>query len=242
METFTARRAYQIAAAYRARGIPVVMGGYHVTLCPEEAAAHADAIVTGASIRFMPSSSTGNEVSFYRILQDWPDAALEGYGLDARTAVITLTHDPKLDDMALMTALESRAFYVGALGSRENNRRRRQRLLKMGLKPAAVERLRGPVGLPLGGKTPPEIAVAIAAEIEGRHTKGLLFELLLPYDGAVTSDALHPMANGREDLALAVGVNIERRQSGGSGPLPVRHRQLPDRRSPGSPGRRRETR
>jgi xanthine dehydrogenase accessory factor len=102
--------------------------------------------------------------------RDMPDDLVSARGDDPRTAVVALTHDPKLDDMALMTALESSAFYVGALGSRDNNRRRRQRLLKMGLKPEAVERLRGPVGLPLGGKTPPEIAVAIAAELTAvRH-------------------------------------------------------------------------
>jgi xanthine dehydrogenase accessory factor len=104
------------------------------------------------------------------LASEMPDDLVSARGDDPRTAVVALTHDPKLDDMALMTALESRAFYVGALGSHDNNRRRRQRLLKMGLQPEAVARLRGPVGLPLGGKTPPEIAVAIAAELTAvRH-------------------------------------------------------------------------
>ncbi len=108
--------------------------------------------------------------SAVELSREMPDDLVSARGDDPRTAVVALTHDPKLDDMALMTALESRAFYVGALGSRDNNRRRRQRLLKLGLKPEAVERLRGPVGLPLGGKTPPEIAVAIAAELTAvRH-------------------------------------------------------------------------
>jgi xanthine dehydrogenase accessory factor len=116
---------------------------------------------------------TGWDLGEVELVRDMPDDLVSARGDDPRTAVVALTHDPKLDDMALMTALESRAFYVGALGSRDNNRRRRHRLLELGLKPEAVARLRGPVGLPLGGKTPPEIAVAIAAELtavrHGRH-------------------------------------------------------------------------
>ena len=79
---------------------------------------------------------------------------------------MALTHDPKLDDMALLDALKSPAFYVGALGSKANNQRRRERLLhEFDLSPAQVDRLHGPVGLPIGSRTPPEIAVAILAEM-----------------------------------------------------------------------------
>jgi xanthine dehydrogenase accessory factor len=93
------------------------------------------------------------------------DVAIE-LRLDPHTAVATTTHDPKLDDMALLEALKSPAFYVGALGSRVNSRRRKERLLEhFDLSPEQVERLHGPVGLRIGSQTPPEIAVAIVAEM-----------------------------------------------------------------------------
>ena len=95
-----------------------------------------------------------------------PDDAVLELALDPRSAVVALTHDPKLDDMVLLEALKSPAFYVGALGSRVNNQRRRERLLQyFDLSPAEVDRLHGPVGLPIGSRTPPEIAVAILAEM-----------------------------------------------------------------------------
>ena len=94
-----------------------------------------------------------------------PDDAVCALARDARTAVIALTHEPKLDDLALMEALVSQAFYVGALGSRANNARRRARLAGLALPPAAIARLHGPVGLPIGSRTPAEIAVAILAEL-----------------------------------------------------------------------------
>jgi len=94
-----------------------------------------------------------------------PDDVVTALGLDARSAVVALTHDPKLDDMALMVALESDAFYIGALGSRANNAKRRERLATLGLDDAALARLRGPVGLPIGSRTPAEIAVSIAADL-----------------------------------------------------------------------------
>ncbi|HET7776775.1 MAG TPA: XdhC family protein [Azospira sp.] len=100
-----------------------------------------------------------------------PDEAVIELNLDPRSAVVALTHDPKLDDMALLEALKSPAFYVGALGSTVNSQRRRQRLLQyFDLSPAEVGRLHGPVGLPIGSRTPPEIAVAILAEMTAvRH-------------------------------------------------------------------------
>ncbi len=95
-----------------------------------------------------------------------PDDAVTELGLDPRSAVVALTHDPKLDDMALLEALKSPAFYVGALGSLANNRKRRERLLQyFDLSQAEVDRLHGPVGLPIGSRTPPEIAVSILAEM-----------------------------------------------------------------------------
>jgi len=94
-----------------------------------------------------------------------PDEAVSEHARDARTAVVALTHEPKLDDLALMEALVSPAFYVGALGSRANNARRRARLAQLELPPSAIEKLHGPVGLPIGSRTPAEIAVAILAEL-----------------------------------------------------------------------------
>ena len=94
-----------------------------------------------------------------------PDDCIRDLADDPRSAVVALTHDPKLDDMALMEALTSCAFYVGALGSRRTQEARKERLLTLGLTPQQVARLRGPVGLPLGGRTPAEIAVSIAAEL-----------------------------------------------------------------------------
>ena len=94
-----------------------------------------------------------------------PDDLVIAMNLDAHSAVVAVTHDPKLDDLALMEALKTPAFYVGALGSRRNNDTRRQRLLDFEVSPAEVQNLRGPVGLNLGGRTPPEIAVSIVAEM-----------------------------------------------------------------------------
>jgi xanthine dehydrogenase accessory factor len=98
------------------------------------------------------------------ISHEWPDAALAQLAPDAQTAVVALSHDPKLDDPALAAALASRAFYVGALGSRRTHAARATRLEAHGLG-AQLTRLRAPVGLDLGGRSAAEIAVAIVAEI-----------------------------------------------------------------------------
>lgn len=99
-----------------------------------------------------------------------PDDVVRELAPDARTVVVALTHDPKLDDLALLEALASDAFYVGALGAKTNQAKRRDRLQDLGLTPDQVDRLHGPVGLHLGGKTPPEIALAILAEVTAlRH-------------------------------------------------------------------------
>ena len=94
-----------------------------------------------------------------------PDEVVLEMNADGHTAVVTLTHDPKLDDMALLEALKSPAFYVGAIGSRRNNDARRKRLAEFDLSQEEISRLHGPVGLNLGAKTPPEIAIAILAEM-----------------------------------------------------------------------------
>ena len=110
------------------------------------------------------------DVSDTTLLSDMPDDAVLALQADSRTAIIALTHDPKLDDMALLEALKSPAFYVGALGSKSSNARRRERLALFDLTPDEIDRLHGPVGLSIGSRTPPEIAVAILAHlISVRH-------------------------------------------------------------------------
>ena len=102
------------------------------------------------------------------LVHTMPDDTVQAMDLDERCAVVALTHDPKLDDLALMEALKSRAFYVGALGSRANNAKRRERLREFDLTDAEIARLHGPIGLYIGSRTPPEIAVSILAEITAR--------------------------------------------------------------------------
>jgi xanthine dehydrogenase accessory factor len=99
-----------------------------------------------------------------------PDDVVAELNLDSHSAVVAITHDPKLDDLALIEALKSAAFYVGALGSRLNTARRKQRLIEFDLSSGELDRLHGPVGLRIGSKTPPEIAVSILAEMTAvRH-------------------------------------------------------------------------
>lgn len=99
-----------------------------------------------------------------RLMDDWPDDAMRELKPDARTAVVTLTHDPKIDDPALTEALRSPAFYVGALGGRKTHGARVDRLKDAGFDDRAIDRIHGPVGLDLGGRAPAEIACAILAE------------------------------------------------------------------------------
>ena len=99
------------------------------------------------------------------LVREWPDQALPHLGLDHRSAVAALTHDPKLDDPALVSALASDAFYIGALGSRKTQEARRECLAAAGCSTAALDRIRGPIGLPIGAKTPEEIALATLAEV-----------------------------------------------------------------------------
>ena len=105
------------------------------------------------------------DVPGVRLVRTMPDDTVQAMRLDERCAVIALTHDPKLDDLALMEALKSRAFYVGAIGSRANNDKRRERLREFDLGDAELARLHGPVGLYIGSRTPPEIAISILAEV-----------------------------------------------------------------------------
>ncbi len=122
------------------------------------------------------------------LVRTMPDDTVKAMALDERCAVVALTHDPKLDDLALMEALKSPAFYVGALGSRANNGKRRERLLEFDVTPDEVARLHGPVGLFIGSRTPPEIAISILAEI-------------IAVKNGVTPDVMTPVAVAKEKIA-----------------------------------------
>ncbi|WP_119354596.1 XdhC family protein [Azohydromonas sediminis] len=116
-----------------------------------------------------------------------PDDLVLAMNLDANSAVVAVTHDPKLDDLALMEALRTPAFYVGALGSKRNNDARRQRLREhFGLADDELARLRGPVGLNLGALTPPEIALAIVAEMTARRRGANVDGPLADWSGSTT--------------------------------------------------------
>jgi xanthine dehydrogenase accessory factor len=126
-----------------------LFSGFDVTVCEPREEVRAGWRVTGVSL-----------------VADMPDDAVTAFAPDGRSVVIALTHDPKLDDLALLEALKSDAFYVGAIGSRRNNGARRERLAEhFDVTPEELARLRGPVGVFIGSKTPPEIAVSILAEV-----------------------------------------------------------------------------
>jgi len=114
-----------------------------------------------------PRQSFGSESRFpgETILQGWPDEALQEHGLDARTAVITLTHDPKLDDPAIKVALQSDCFYLGCLGSKRTHAKRIERLQADGFSDDALARIHAPVGLDIGAQSPAEIAISIMAQL-----------------------------------------------------------------------------
>ncbi|WP_420561830.1 XdhC family protein [Tepidicaulis sp.] len=103
-----------------------------------------------------------------RLVRSWPDEAMSELAPDARTAVVTLTHDPKLDDPALHVALKTPCFYIGSLGSKKTHAARLERLTAAGFDEAALARIHGPVGLAIGARSPAEIAVSILAEMTAR--------------------------------------------------------------------------
>jgi xanthine dehydrogenase accessory factor len=142
----------------------IAVGGVHITI-----ALMALAKTLGyRTVVVDPRSAFGNQERFPnvdRLIQLWPDEAFKQFPLTRSTAVAMLTHDPKLDDPALKIALPSPAFYVGALGSKTTQAKRRQRLLDDGLTEEQLNRLHGPIGLKIGAGTPEEIAISIMAEI-----------------------------------------------------------------------------
>jgi xanthine dehydrogenase accessory factor len=125
------------------------------------------AALTGYEVTVIdPRRAFATETRFpgVRLVSDWPDEALGALRPDRRTAVVTLTHDPKLDDPALEVALRSEAFYIGALGSQRTQAKRLHRLQELGFTREQLGRIHGPIGLKLGGRAPAEIAIAILAE------------------------------------------------------------------------------
>lgn len=156
-----------------------LFSGFEVTVCEPREDVRVAWRVTGA-----------------RLVADMPDDAVTAFAPDKRSVVIALTHDPKLDDLALLEALKSQAFYVGAIGSRRNNDARRQRLEEhFDLTKEELARLRGPVGVFIGSKTPPEIAVSILAEIVATKNG-----VTVPHDMLVA-----PAKNRRAEAALNDG-------------------------------------
>ncbi len=122
-----------------------------------------------APILIDPRAAFGSAARFpgETILEDWPDEALAALAPDARTAIVTLTHDPKLDDPAIRAALVSPAFYLGCLGSKKTHAKRLDRLTAEGFTPDQLARIHAPVGLDIGARTPAEIAVSVMAQITG---------------------------------------------------------------------------
>ena len=105
------------------------------------------------------------DIAGVRLVADMPDDAIKAHASDPASAIVALTHDPRIDDMGMMQALTTEAFYVGAMGSTRTSASRRERLAALELSEDQIGRLHAPIGLPIGSKTPPEIAIAILAEI-----------------------------------------------------------------------------
>ncbi len=140
----------------------VIVGAVHITqaLAPMAAMAGFEVIVIDPRRAF----ATAERLPGVTVTTEWPDEALARIGLDAQTAVVTLSHDPKLDDPALIAALQSSCFYIGALGSSRTHAKRVARLTEAGLA-EAIARIHAPVGLDLGGRAPAEIAVSVLAQV-----------------------------------------------------------------------------
>ncbi|MBI2314334.1 MAG: XdhC family protein [Betaproteobacteria bacterium] len=157
------------ARSYAAPPRLLVVGAVHVTqfLAPMAALAGFEVVVID------PRRAFASEARFpgITLITEWPDQALAQIGLDAHSAVVTLTHDPKLDDPALVAALNSPAFYIGALGNPRTHAKRVARLSERGLG-ELIGRIHAPVGLDLGGRSPAEIAVSVLAQVIQIRNRG----------------------------------------------------------------------
>lgn len=147
----------------------IIIGAVHIsqTLAPMAALAGFEVVVSDPRRAF----ATVERFPGVTLSEDWPHEALRKLVLDDHCAVVAVTHDPKFDDLALVEALNSPAFYIGALGSQRTHARRVERLTELGLA-ASLPRIRAPVGLDLGGRSPAEIAVSILAEMIQTYHKG----------------------------------------------------------------------
>ncbi|MET0605106.1 MAG: XdhC family protein [Beijerinckiaceae bacterium] len=141
----------------------IVTGAVHISqaLAPMAAIAGFDVAIIDPRTAF----ATPERVPGVKLLPEWPDAVLPGIGLDRYSAFVALTHDPKIDDVALDLALKSECFYIGALGSRKTHGKRVERLRGAGFDDAAIARIRAPIGLNIGAVSPAEIAISILGEI-----------------------------------------------------------------------------
>jgi xanthine dehydrogenase accessory factor len=141
----------------------IVVGAVHIaqTLVPMAALTGYEVVVVDPRRAWATDARFPNT----RVSTDWPDEALELLEIDRRTAVVTLTHDPKLDDPALDVALRSDCFYIGSLGSKRTHSKRLERLRERGFSEDALSRIHGPAGLALGAKSPAEIAVSVMAQL-----------------------------------------------------------------------------
>ena len=148
----------------------ILVGGVHIS----QALAPLAQMMGFYTIIADPRRSFASETRFpgFELCHDWPDEALDRLGTDSQTAIVTLTHDPKLDDPALDRALRSQAFYIGSLGSRKTHAARLERLATLGHSAPSLQRIRGPVGLDIGAVSAPEIALSIIAEITAFRRHG----------------------------------------------------------------------
>ena len=141
----------------------IVVGAVHIAQSLAPMAAMLEFDVTVVDPR--GAWATTQRFPGVKVIQDWADEAFQAMGLDSSTAIVTLTHDPKLDDPALESALKSDVFYIGALGSRRTHAKRKERLAEVGITEEMFARVHGPVGLNIGAKSPAEIAVSILGQI-----------------------------------------------------------------------------
>ncbi len=141
----------------------IIVGAVHIAQPLSQMAALSGYAVTIVDPR--TAFATSERFPNVEIITEWPDDALNSLSLDHRTAVVTLTHDPKLDDPALEVAIKSPCFYIGSLGSKKTHASRLERLTEAGFTDTDCQRIRGPVGLAINAKSPSEIAVSVLAQI-----------------------------------------------------------------------------
>lgn len=148
----------------------VVIGAVHISqaLAPMAKLAGFDVTIIDPRTAF----ATPERFPDVRLAAEWPEDALKAAPLDAYTALAALTHDPKIDDLPILSALKAECFYIGALGSRKTHGKRRERLLEAGASAAQLERIHAPIGIDIGAQSPAEIAVAVLAEMVAALRRG----------------------------------------------------------------------